>query len=69
MNTNKKNMTIKEVARLLGKSEMFVRVGLQRNILPFGTAIKLPERERYSYHIPPNLVYEYLGIKDIQNEN
>lgn len=65
---NKKNMTIKEVAKLLGKSEMFVRIGIQRQILPFGVAIKLPDKERYSYHIPPNAVYKYLGIEDLQNE-
>ena len=47
---------------------MFVRIGLQNNILPFGTAIKLPGRDRYSYHIPPNAVYKYLGINEpIQN--
>lgn len=56
----KNNMTIKEVAKLLGKSEMFVRIGIQRHLLPFGTAIKLPERERYSYHISPEAVYKYI---------
>lgn len=61
MENNKKNLTIKEVAKLLGKSEMFVRIGIQRNILPFGVAIKLPGRERYSYHIPPKAVYEYIN--------
>ena len=64
---NKKNLTIKEVAKLLGKSEMFVRIGIQRNLLPFGVAIKLPNRERYSYHIPPNAVYKYLNGEDLQN--
>lgn len=28
-------MTVKEAAKLLGKSEQFVRIGLQRGILPF----------------------------------
>lgn len=68
LNINSKSLTIKEVAKLLGKSEMFVRIGIQRNLLPFGIAIKLPDRERYSYHIPPHAVYEYLGIKDLQDE-
>ena len=65
---NKKNLTIKEVAKLLGKSEMFVRIGIQRNLLPFGVAIKLPGRERYSYHIPPNAVYAYMNGTDLQNK-
>lgn len=69
MGKNKKNMTIKEVAKLLGKSEMFVRIGIQRKLLPFGIAIKLPDRERYTYHISPNSVFEYLGISPLQNNN
>lgn len=62
------NLTIKQAAKLLGKSEMFVRIGIQRGILPFGTAILLPGRNRYSYHIPKSSVYEYLGLNsDLQN--
>lgn len=37
-----KKITIQQVARILGKSDEFVRVGLQRGILPFGEAYKLP---------------------------
>ena len=29
-------MTVKEAARLLQKSEQFVRIGLQRGVFPFG---------------------------------
>ena len=58
----KNNLSIKEVAKLLGKSEMFVRIGIQRGLLPFGVAVKMPERSRYSYHISPEAVYEYLRI-------
>lgn len=35
MEDKKGNLTIKQVARLMNKSEQFVRIGLQRNILPF----------------------------------
>lgn len=65
---NNKNLTIKETAKLLGKSEMFVRIGIQKQLLPFGIAIKLPGRERYSYHIPPNAVYEYLKNSALQKQ-
>lgn len=37
-----KRISIQQVARILGKSDEFVRVGLQRGILPFGTAYMLP---------------------------
>lgn len=62
------NLTIKETAKLLGKSEMFVRIGIQRGLLPFGTAILLPGRQKYSYHIPKSSVYEYLRLEnDLQD--
>ncbi len=57
----KGNITIKEAAKLMNKSEMFVRIGLQRNLLPIGTAIKMNESSRYTYHISPKLLKEYLG--------
>jgi len=53
------NISIKEAARILGKSEQFIRIGLQKGILPFGTAVKTSSI--YSYHISPKLFYEYIG--------
>lgn len=52
-------MSVTECARLLGKSPQFVRIGLQRGILPFGYAIKMSSK--YTYHISEKQVYEYLG--------
>lgn len=59
-------MTVTECAKLLGKSPQFVRVGLQRNILPFGYAIKMSTV--WTYHISEAKVYEYLG-KEIKRAN
>lgn len=59
-------MTVIECAKLLGKSPQFVRVGLQRNILPFGYAIKMSTV--WTYHISEAKVYEYLG-KEIKHAN
>ncbi len=39
-----KNMTIKEVAEELGKSQQYVRIGIQRKLLDFGTAQKMPRK-------------------------
>lgn len=59
-------MSVKECAELLGKSEQFVRLGLQRERLPFGYAVKLSSR--WTYHISRHQVYQYLGIEhDVQN--
>lgn len=42
----------------LGKSEQFIRVGLQTQRLPFGTAVFM---KRWSYHISPKKLAEYVG--------
>lgn len=44
----------------MNKSEQFVRIGLQREILPIGCAIK--NKGQYTYYISPKLLYEYTGI-------
>lgn len=52
-------MKVKDAAKLLGKSEQFVRIGLQRGILPFGYAVKMSSK--WTYHISEGKIYEYLG--------
>ena len=54
------NVPIKEAARLLNKSEQFVRVSLQQGTAPFGFATKKEGKEKYSYHISPKKLYEYI---------
>ena len=53
------NISVKEAAERLGKSQQFVRVGLQQNALPIGTAVKMSDR--WTYHVSPKLLNEYLG--------
>lgn len=55
-------LTINEVAKALGKSPQFIRICLQRGLLPFGTATKLPNSSRWSYVIFPEKLKEY--VKD-----
>jgi hypothetical protein len=38
------NLSVKETAEVLGKCQQFVRVGLQRGLLPIGTAVKLSSK-------------------------
>ena len=54
-------MTVKEAAKLLGKSEQFVIIGLQRGILQFGYAVKMSSK--WTYHVSEKKIYEYLGGK------
>lgn len=59
-------ITIKEAAKLLDKSELFVRIALQKGIFPFGTALKMSSK--YTYYISRNKLFEYIGIKEANME-
>jgi transcriptional regulator with XRE-family HTH domain len=54
-----KNISVAECAKILGKSEQFVRVALQTGVAPFGFAVK--NRTMYSYHISPKKLNEYIN--------
>lgn len=56
----KANITVSEAAKILGKSEQFVRIGMQRGLLPIGTAIKMSSI--WTYHISPKKFEEYTGV-------
>lgn len=59
------NISVAEAARRLGKSQQYIRVGLQNQRLPFGTAVKV---KRWSYHISPKLLDEYIGKDNDENK-
>ena len=59
-------MKIAEAAELLGKSKQFIRIGLQRGVLPFGYAVKMSSK--YSYHISRKKLYEYIGEQENGNK-
>ena len=59
--TVKNSMTVAEVAKIMGKTPSFVRIGLQRGTLPFGTAQIMPRSNKYTYYISPALFYAYIG--------
>lgn len=58
--TGRNKITIREAARRLGKSEDFVRIGLQRKILPFGVAVP-GTGGKYSYYISPAKFKAFVG--------
>jgi hypothetical protein len=47
-----KKISVKEAARCMGKSDQFVRIGLQRGLLPFGNAVP-GHRNNWNYYINP----------------
>ena len=54
-----------EAARILNVSPQFVRIGLQRDKLPIGTAVKMSSK--WTYHISEKLLQEYSG-KNVELE-
>ena len=59
------NVSVKEAAEILGVCQQFVRIGLQRQLLPIGTAVKMSSR--WTYHISPKLLEEYMGEGSVKN--
>ena len=67
-----KNIPVKEVARLMGKDQQFIRQGIIKGILPIGVAFKKTivdskwnkekESTQYDFYISPKLLWEYTGI-------
>lgn len=57
---NRANVSIEDAARQMGVSQQFVRIGLQRGVLPFGTAIQITGK-KFSYYISPARLAEYIG--------
>ena len=58
-NEKSKNMSVAEAAKEMQKSYHFVRIGLQRGLLPFGFALKT--NSKWSYHISRKKFEEYMG--------
>ena len=60
--TEKNNITVEEASKLMGVSRQFIRVGLQKGILPFGYAVQIT-KDRYTYFISRQKFLEHTGIK------
>lgn len=57
-------MTIKTASEISGIPEQTIRIGLQRGLLPFGTAYQVSDKsQRYRYIIYPLKFYEYFRKK------
>lgn len=54
-------------ARMMGKAPQFIRIGLQRNLLPFGHAVptgRTGRKPKFSYYISPALFMQYTGFTE-----
>ena len=58
-------MTVKEAAELIGKSQTFIREGLARGLLPFGIGFAIKEgSKKRTFSISRKQFYEYYGIEE-----
>ena len=66
-----KNVPVKEVAKLMGKDQQFIRQGIIKGVLPIGVAFKKiisngnyeeKESSQYDFYVSPKLLWEYTGI-------
>lgn len=57
-----KKITVEEAARCLGKGRQFIRIGLQRGILPFGNAVP-GAGNSWNYYINPAKFRDYVGAE------
>ena len=51
---------VSEAAKFMGVSEQFIRIGLQRQTLPIGHAVKM---KQWCYYISKPLLEQYTGKK------
>lgn len=56
-----RNVPIAEIAKAIGKDAQYIRLGLQKGILKFGTAMKMENSSEYSYYCPDKKVWEETG--------
>lgn len=56
-----KNVPISVVASILHKDKQFIRISLQRGLLPIGFALRKPNSSQYTYYVSPKQLFEYSG--------
>lgn len=57
----KNSLSITEASKLMGVSAQFLRIGLQKGILPFGYAVQISS-DRFTYFISKQKFQEHTGI-------
>ena len=60
-----RNVSVAEAAKRLGVCQQAVRVALQQGTAPYGYAWKV--KSKWSYHISPKKLDDYIGIDTTEN--
>ncbi len=56
-----KNIPIAEAAKIMDKTQQFIRLGIQEGWLPIGIAHRKDGAKHYDYYISPKMFYEVTG--------
>ena len=59
-----KNVPVNIVAEILGVAPQFIRLGLQEQRLPYGTAVQTSSQ--WTYHVSYELLKKYIGEERIK---
>ncbi len=59
-------LTVSEAARVMDVDPQFLRIALQQERLPFGTAVKM--KKRWAYYINARRFFAYLEAEDMRKE-
>ena len=59
---DKNKLLVCEVAKLLGKSNLFVYEAMKRGFLNIGVAMQMPNSQKWTFSISPAMLAEYMGI-------
>lgn len=60
--SKERKILVCEVAKLLGKSNLFVYEAMKRGFLNIGVAMQMPNSTKWSFSISPTQLADYLGI-------
>ena len=60
MYENDNRLSVAKAAEIMDVSQQFIRIGLQRGILPFGYAVQTSSK--WTYYISPSKFTESTGI-------
>ena len=61
-----KKLTVPEAAAIMGVTPQFLRIALQQERLPFGTAVKM--KKRWAYYVNARRFFAYLEAEDMRKE-
>jgi hypothetical protein len=60
--SKERKILVCEVAKLLGKSNLFIYEAMKRGVLNIGVAMQMPNSTKWTFSISPTLLAEYMGI-------